>query len=95
MEQIGSSVLSKIKSRIKFNLATLLKTGLFHGRMGGGGVEEERHFCLKTKLRTVLEITFFCVTFWLYSSPSKCENHFLHIFSKILQGGDFEGIFVL
>ena len=42
VEQIGLSVLSKIKSQIRINLATPLKTGLFYGcntycKWGGGG----------------------------------------------------------
>ena len=96
VEQMGSSVLSKIKSLIRINLAIPLKTGLFHGRntfyvWNGGGRGEERHFCLKTRLRTFLEIKFFCVTVWLHSAPNKREDHFLRICSKILRGGWGEG----
>ena len=49
-----------------------------------GGEGEERHFCLKTRLRTFLEIKFFCMTVWRYSASSKREDLFLRIFLKIL-----------
>ena len=64
---------------------------------GRGRVGEERHFCLKTRLGTFLEIKFFCVTLWLNLTQNKCEDCFLCIFSKILQGrwDDIERIFVL
>ena len=55
---------------------------------------EERHFCLKTRLRTFLEVKSFCVTGWLYVAANKRKDHFLRIFSKILRG-EAEGIFVL
>ena len=63
----------------------------------GGGGGEERHFCLKTRLRTFLKIKFFCMTFWLSLAPNKHEDYFSRIFLKILQSGwgEVEGIFVL
>ena len=50
VEQIGSKVLSKIKMRIRINLATPLKIGLIHRRNTYCVWEEERHSCIKNKV---------------------------------------------
>ena len=51
-----------------------------------GGEGEERHICLKTRLRTFLLVKFFCMIVLLHSVLNKREDHFLRVFSKILRG---------
>ena len=92
MEQIGSSLLPKNKLRIRINLATPLKIGLFHGSNTNCVSEGGKEFLSQNKVEDFFgDEEFFCVTFWLYSAPNKREDHFLRIFSKILQGGWWGG----
>ena len=89
VEQIGSSLLLRIETRIRINFATPLKLAYFisvtlmmyEGRRRGT-------FVLKHGLRLFWRLRLFCVTFWLYSAPTSVKTIFyaLRIFLKILQG---------
>ena len=88
VEEIGSSALSKIKSGIRINLATSLKTGLFHGRntyclWGGRG----KALLSQNNVQDFLETKFFCLTAWLHSTPNKCEDHFSAYFQRFCRVG--------
>ena len=79
-EQLGSPDLSKIESRNRIKLATSLKTGLFHGR--NTYCVWGRHFCLKTRLRTFLEIKFFARFFGYIQLQISVKTTFYAYFQR-------------